>query len=353
MGPPMPRTEEIAVPEQGLSLAARRLLAIVGYYVGGAILVALAWRVAPALVQRIGATTPLGAPSVAGQATKVFDVVGPGGLQAQTPWVQATSTLLALGGALATALPVAWVYSLTRRRRGFEQSMVHIILLLPVAVAGMVVLIQNSVALAFSLAGIVAVLRFRNSLEDVKDGVYVFIAVSIGMSAAVGALTIGLVTSLVFNVSVLLLWWLDFARRPADGVRGGLKTLARLPKVVPAQAPNEAAGSADARVGDEVFASAARAWRRQLQITAEQRVPSTKGRFNGLLRIHASSADANRPQIEALLEARTKRWALMGVMPGAGGSSTLSYRVRVAHSARGGLLDAVRVVPNIIGVEMQ
>ena len=132
----------------------------------------------------------------------------------------------------------------------------------------MVVLIQNSLPLAFSLAGIVAVLRFRNALDDVKDGVYIFICVSIGMSAAVGALTIGLLTSIVFNASVLVLWWLDFARRPTPGIRGGVWKLMRLPKVHPPKMPN-ATRPRDGRDGSEAFASAARAWRRQLQLTSD------------------------------------------------------------------------------------
>ncbi|MEP7345347.1 MAG: DUF4956 domain-containing protein [Gemmatimonadaceae bacterium] len=350
----MSHTEELEVPERGLSLAARRLLAIVGYYISAAIAIALAWRFAPTALQRFAGTPFHSATGASGNPiSKTFDALGGSGIESQSAEIQATTTFLALAGALATALPVAWVYSLTRRRRGFEQSMVHIILLLPLAVAGMVVLIQSSLPLAFSLAGIVAVLRFRNSLEDVKDGVYVFIAVSIGMSAAVGAITIGVVTSVVFNVCILTLWWLDFARRPAEGVRGGLRKLARLPKVAVAKAPNERALSPDARTGDEVFASAARAWRRQLQITAEQRIPSAKGRFNASLRIHSSAADTSRPLIEELLQARTKRWALMGIMPGEGGTFTLSYRVRVAHSARADLLDAIRALPKTIGVEMQ
>lgn len=338
----------------GLSLAARRLLAIVAYYVAAGIAIASTWYLAPAAFQRLAGTplrTVVG--ETGGAFSRAFDAVGPSGIETLSVGTQATITLLALAGALATALPVAWVYSLTRRRRGFEQSMVHIILLLPVAVAGMVVLIQNNLALAFSLAGIVAVLRFRNSLEDVKDGVYVFIAVSIGMSAAVGALTIGAVTSVVFNACVLVLWWLDFARRPADGIRGGFRKLARLPKVSQPREPNDRVASTDARVGDEVFASAARAWRRQLQITAEQRIPAAKGQFNASLRIHSAAADTSRPQIEALLQAQTKRWALMGIMPGDGGTFTLSYRVRVGHSARADLLDAIRAAPNTIGVEMQ
>ena len=71
-------------------------------------------------------------------------------------------------GALALALPLAWVFVSTRRRKGFSQSIVHTLIILPIAVAGIMVVVQNSLALAFGLAGIAA-LRFRNTLEDTKD----------------------------------------------------------------------------------------------------------------------------------------------------------------------------------------
>jgi hypothetical protein len=244
------------------------------------------------------------------------------------------------------------VYSLTRRRRGFQQSMVHILVLLPVAVAGMVVLIQNSLALAFSLAGIVAILRFRNTLDDVKDGVYIFIGVSIGISAAIGALNIGLLTSLVFNACVLFLWWLDYARRPTEGIRGGIRKLARLPKVQPPKRPNEKPVDTG-RNGDEVFASAARAWRRQLQLTAEHTVASTKGDSRGVLTIHTPTPDVSRPAIEDILADRTRRWELIAIMPSDAGNFALKYRIRLRRSDRAELLDAVRATPSAVGVELR
>jgi hypothetical protein len=348
-----PRPEAVVEP-RGLSLAAKRLLAIAGYYTGAALLLALVWRFSPAARQLLTETLLASVTGATGAADALSRslTAGAGGTGGSVSW-QARTALLVLAGALATAIPVAWVYSLTRRRRGFEQSLVHILVLLPLAVAGMVMLIQNSLALAFSLAGIVAVLRFRNSIEDVKDGVYVFIAISIGISAGVGALTIGVVTSVVFNLCVLALWWLDFARRPTPGIRGGWRRLARLPRVAPPQAPNDKPARVERGDGDEAFASAARAWRRQLEITAEQRGATPDGRYNAALHVHSSSAEATRPALESVLRAHARRWELTGIVPGAGGTVTLKYQVAVRRSARGGLLEAVRAAPQTVGVELQ
>lgn len=348
----MARKEDVAGNTGGMSHAAKRLLAIVVYYIVFGSVIAVGWRFWPALRQLFAGTTLaelgrsdanfLSRSALADSATS---------LGSESAMQIGTSTLLVLVGAIATALPLAWSYSLTRRRRGFEQSMVHILVLLPVAVAGMVVLIQNSLALAFSLAGIVAVLRFRNALDDVKDGVYIFICVSIGMSAAVGALTIGVLTSIVFNTCVLVLWWLDFARRPTPGIRGGVWKLMRLPKVHPLKMPN-ATRPRDGRDGSEAFASAARAWRRQLQLTAEYRAASPKGHVNGSLQIFTTAPDETRPLVERILDAQTHRWKFVGIVPAADGLTTLKYRVRVRLSARTELLDAVRAVSRAVGAEL-
>jgi hypothetical protein len=333
--------------ERGLSIAARRLLAIVAYYVVGAIIGVLAWRQYPAFRDLLAGARPQDLTQLPSGAALNVDVAGPdfGGLEAMV-----TSTLLVLGGSLATALPMAWVYSLTRRRRGFSQSMVHILVLLPLAVSGMVTLIQNSLALAFSLAGIVAILRFRNSLDDVKDGVYIFVAVSIGISASLGALMIGILTSIIFSASVLVLWWLDFARRPVAGMRGSWRRLARLPKVVPS---GERRPKVAPEAGNEVFAAAAQAWRRQLQITAEQRIAGGEERFNATVRIRSTDGAHSRAALEQVMEARTRRWELRGIAPGEQGTSTLTYRVRVRREARGELLDALQGVPQTVGVELR
>ena len=87
--------------------------------------------------------------------------------------------------AFALAVPVAWTYMWTRRMKGYRQSVVHSLILLPVVVAGVVVLVKSSIALAFSLAGIVAAVRFRNTLDDSKDAVFIFFATVLGLAAGV------------------------------------------------------------------------------------------------------------------------------------------------------------------------
>jgi hypothetical protein len=130
------------------------------------------------------------------------------------------ATALAMAGALLLSLPVAWSYMSTRQRKGYSQSTVQTLVLLPVVVAGVVVLVKSSLALAFSLAGIVAAVRFRTALDDAKDAVFVFLATAVGLAAGV-QLDVAAVLSVFFTTLTLVFFYTDFARTPPalEGVR--------------------------------------------------------------------------------------------------------------------------------------
>ena len=68
-----------------------------------------------------------------------------------------------------------------------------------------VAIVQNSVALAFSLAGIVAGVSYRTRLKDSADALFIFAAIGVGLAAGTLAIGIGLVMSMFFSYTVLIL----------------------------------------------------------------------------------------------------------------------------------------------------
>ena len=72
-------------------------------------------------------------------------------------------------------LPVSWVYMAVRSGDEYDQSLVNTILVLPMVVTGIVIIVQNSLALAFSLAGIAGAVRFRNSLKSSGDALFILL----------------------------------------------------------------------------------------------------------------------------------------------------------------------------------
>ena len=239
---------------------------------------------------------------------------------------------LAMISSVLLALPTAWVYTQTRAKRGYQQSVVQTLMVLPLVVAGIVVLVKYSVALAFSLAGIVAAVRFRNTLDDSKDAVYIFLATAIGLAAAVD-LPVALVISLLFNTVALTLWYTDFGRSPALEGRAAERRLQR------AMEQLSRTGSFVARVDEQVFedmsadqlaAVADRAWRRARRHNPE--TPDPDGRREALLRVRTTDIQAMRLTIEPLLEDNLKRWRYGGVVHEADGTHVVEYVVTLKKS---------------------
>ena len=119
----------------------------------------------------------------------------------------------AIIGALLISLPVAWTYMSIRHDDEYDQSLISTIIILPLVVTGIVVIVQNSLALAFSLAGIAGAVRFKNSLKSSGDALFILLSVGTGLSAGIGAIELAGVMSLAFNYGFLALWFSEFGER--------------------------------------------------------------------------------------------------------------------------------------------
>src|SRR5438874_7976786 len=120
---------------------------------------------------------------------------------------------VAIIGALLTSLPVSWVYMGIRNDEDYDQSLINTILVLPMVVTGIVIIVQNSLALAFSLAGIAGAVRFRNSLKSSGDALFILLSVGIGLAAGIGAIELAAVISIAFNYTFALLWITEYGER--------------------------------------------------------------------------------------------------------------------------------------------
>jgi uncharacterized membrane protein YhiD involved in acid resistance len=115
------------------------------------------------------------------------------------------------------------MYMRTKPKARYDSSLVQTVIVLPVVITGVVLIVRDSVALAFSLAGIVAAVRFRNTLRDTKDAVYIFLAIAVGIAAGVQSFSIAFVVSFIFALLVLVLWRFDVGMAPdRERIRGRL-----------------------------------------------------------------------------------------------------------------------------------
>lgn len=128
-------------------------------------------------------------------------------------WGSIIWLISAMAGALLTSVPVSWTYMEVRNEEEYDQSLIGTILILPVVITGVVVVVQNSLALSFSLAGIVGAVRFRNTLKSTGDLLFTLLAIAIGISAGIGAVELAAVTSVMFNLCLVTLWATEYGER--------------------------------------------------------------------------------------------------------------------------------------------
>ena len=121
--------------------------------------------------------------------------------------------VVAIIAALLVSLPVSWVYMAVRGGDEYDQSLVNTIIVLPMIVTGIVIIVQNSLALAFSLAGIAGAVRFRNSLKSSGDALFILLAVGTGLAAGIGAIELAAVISIAFNYCFAMLWITEYGER--------------------------------------------------------------------------------------------------------------------------------------------
>jgi hypothetical protein len=225
---------EARVNDSGLSpaeLAETQLLArrkgwrllrrLVIYHVVVAVVVLLISSLFPSFLDEL----PIGGVSdleVGGELTvgRSDELSQDGDLEIVSSLIRATNELDSLGyarqllitllGTWLLMLPVSWVHKGIHEQSAHDHSLDETTLILPGVVAAIVLVVQHSLALAFSLAGIVAGVQFRRALQDTFDALFILVAIGVGIAAGVEALEIAAVLTVFFCYSTLYVcFWGD------------------------------------------------------------------------------------------------------------------------------------------------
>ena len=131
-------------------------------------------------------------------------------------------TLFVIGhltGTLIIMMPITWTYRAINFESGFSKTYVRALIVLPICATTTVLLIQDSLALAFGLAALVAAVRFRVALDEAMDGIFIFAAICVGLAAGIGYLGVAFIMSIFFCFTNLFLWMFDYGRNPVDDMK--------------------------------------------------------------------------------------------------------------------------------------
>jgi len=240
------------------------------------------------------------------------------GLRVIPAWLDAT---LAMAMAFVLTVPTVLVYVRTRSHEAYDESLVNTVLVLPSVITAILIVVQSSLALAFSLTGIVAAVRFRSNVKESRDALYIFASVAIGFASGVYALDVAAATSLFFVLLELFAWrsglggdhsgahaahWPDSPSNPAPAV--AISGEGRRSAWNDAHAGRNDPTGGDAKPNGE---------------------PKPK---NMVLRVEADDLEHGRRVVEAALAETAKKWRFERTLHHGGRTTGLEYHARLRRS---------------------
>ena len=120
--------------------------------------------------------------------------------------------LISLAAAVAAGLLISFIYIKTHVSRAPSQSFSITLVILPAIITIIILLVGNSVARAFSLAGAFSIIRFRSAPGDPKDITFVLFSMAVGLSCGMGYILYGGIAVAILCAVVVILEFCKFGR---------------------------------------------------------------------------------------------------------------------------------------------
>ncbi|QIB70189.1 DUF4956 domain-containing protein [Aminipila butyrica] len=112
--------------------------------------------------------------------------------------------VLAMIVALGLGIIIAAAYLISNRYAMNRKSFSITLIMLPIILAVIILFVGSNVARAFSLAGVLSIIRFRSAPGDAKDIGYIFFATAAGVGCGVG-MYLGSSLFVVFMSAIMLI----------------------------------------------------------------------------------------------------------------------------------------------------
>jgi hypothetical protein len=114
---------------------------------------------------------------------------------------------------------IAIIYSRCHRGISYSSTFVQSLILGGVVASTLMMAIGNNLVWGIGIVGTLAIIRFRTTLRDPRDMVFVFAALASGIAAGIGAYAVGFVGAISFCLIALYLNYVPFgARSNFDGL---------------------------------------------------------------------------------------------------------------------------------------
>ena len=110
-----------------------------------------------------------------------------------------------LGSALIFGVILSLVYIFSCRKERYSRGLSITLIVLPVIISTVIMLVSDSFARAFGLAGAFSIIRFRSTQGNPKDLAYIFAGLAIGLACGMGYILAGAIITAIICAVLLIL----------------------------------------------------------------------------------------------------------------------------------------------------
>lgn len=121
-------------------------------------------------------------------------------------------TMAVIFSSLALGLVISLVYILTHKNEEYSASFTVALIMLPAIIALIILLVDNNIARAFSLAGAFSLIRFRSATADSKDIAYVFFTLGVGLGCGIGYIGYAALFTLILCLAMIVLTRINYGK---------------------------------------------------------------------------------------------------------------------------------------------
>lgn len=107
--------------------------------------------------------------------------------------------------ALVLSSLLAFTYSLTAEGEGFSKNLFQGMVLSSLVTSMIMMAVGNNMAVGFGIMGAVAIIRFRTNIQKPRNIIFMFGALSIGITTGVYGYAVALAGSIIFCLTAFLL----------------------------------------------------------------------------------------------------------------------------------------------------
>ena len=115
--------------------------------------------------------------------------------------------------ALSCGILIVIIFSITYRKTSVNRSFIVTLLMLPPVACMVAMIITNDLVLAVGMVGALSIVRFRHSMKESKNLVFIFWAVTAGIACGLALTRIALISSVVIAFFVLVIHFFTECRR--------------------------------------------------------------------------------------------------------------------------------------------